>query len=158
MSDTTINAPANTPFIEVVRDFDATPAQLFKVSTDPELIAQWLGPHNLEMEILEYDVRPGGQYRYIHRDESGDYGFRGVFHTIEPDAMVIQTFEFDGFPGDVTLEKATYTPTDTGVRLRTWSVFPSVESRDGAVASGMERGIRESMERLTTLLAKETGR
>jgi uncharacterized protein YndB with AHSA1/START domain len=159
MSDTTINAPANTPFIEVLRDFDATPEQLFRVSTDPDLISQWLGPNELEMEVVEYDVRPGGRYRYIHRDAAGtEYAFRGVFHAIEPGAMVIQTFEYEGLPGEVSLEKATYTATENGVRLRTWSVFPSVEARDGMVASGMEHGLNDAMEKLTALLAKETGR
>ncbi|ONI71433.1 polyketide cyclase [Kribbella sp. ALI-6-A] len=159
MSDTTINAPANTPFIEVIRDFDATPEQLFRVSTDPDLVSQWLGPNDLEMEVVEYDVRPGGRYRYIHRTADGtEYAFRGVFHAIEPGAMVIQTFEYEGLPGEVSLEKATYTATENGVRLRTWSVFPSVEARDGMVASGMEQGLNDAMEKLTALVAKEAGR
>jgi uncharacterized protein YndB with AHSA1/START domain len=152
---TTINAPAGTPFIEVIRDFDATPAQLFKVATDPKLISQWLGPRELEMEVEEYDVRPGGRYRYIHRDASGEYAFRGVFHSVEQDQFVIQTFEWEGAPGEVCLEKATYTPTETGVRLHQRSVFPSVESRDAAIASGMESGINDSMDRLAELVAKE---
>jgi uncharacterized protein YndB with AHSA1/START domain len=152
---TTISAPADTPFIEVTRDFDATPAQLFKVSTDPELVTQWLGPRGLEMEIEEYDVRPGGRYRYIHRDPNGEYAFRGVFHTVDQDTLVIQTFEWEGAPGEVCLESANYEKTETGVRLHTRSVFPSVESRDAAVQSGMEHGIRDSMDRLAELLSGE---
>ena len=155
MNATVINAPAGTPFVEVTREFDATPAQLFKVATDPDLVAQWLGPRNLDMTIEKYDVRPGGSYRYIHRDENGEYAFRGVFHSVEQDRLVIQTFEWEGAPGEVCLEKATYEPTETGVRLRTRSVFPSVESRDAFVESGMEYGIRDSMDRLATLVAKE---
>ncbi|GAB2599025.1 SRPBCC family protein [Kribbella endophytica] len=143
----------------MLRDFDATPAQLFKVSTDPNLVSQWLGPNDLQMEVVEYDVRPGGRYRYLHRDADGnEYAFRGVFHAIEPGAMVIQTFEFESFPGEVSLEKATYTATEKGVQLRVWSVFPSIEARDGMVASGMERGLNEGLDNLTALVAKETGR
>jgi uncharacterized protein YndB with AHSA1/START domain len=155
MSATTINAPAGTPFVEVTREFDATPAQLFKVSTDPDLVAQWLGPRGLEMTVERYDVRPGGSYRYIHRDESGEYAFRGVFHTVEQDKLVIQTFEWEGAPGEVCLEKMTFEPTGTGVRLHQHSVFPSVESRDAFVEYGMETGIRDSMDRLAELVAKE---
>lgn len=151
--DTTITAQPGTPFIEVIREFDATPAQLFKVQTDPELVTQWLGPRGLEMEVQEYDVRPGGRYRYIHRDANGEYAFRGVFHTVDQDALVIQTFEWEGAPGEVCLERAVYEKTDTGVRLRSQSVFPSVEARDAAVQSGMEYGIRDSMDRLAELLA-----
>jgi uncharacterized protein YndB with AHSA1/START domain len=151
---TTINAPAGTPFIEVTRDFDATPAQLFRVATDPDLVAQWLGPRDLEMEVVEYDVRPGGRYRYIHRDADGtEYAFRGVFHTVEQDTLVIQTFEWEGAPGQVSLETARYEKSETGVRLHTRSVFPSIEARDAMVQSGMEYGIRDAMDRLAELLA-----
>ncbi len=37
--------------------------------------------------------------------------------------------------------------------LRTVSSFQSVEDRDAMVASGMERGLRDSCERLEALLA-----
>lgn len=152
---TTISAPAGTPFVEVTREFDATPAQLFKVTTDPDLVAQWLGPRGLDMTVEEYDVRQGGAYRYVHRDDSGEYAFRGVFHTVEQDKVVIQTFEWEGAPGEVCIEKATYEPTETGVRLRTRSVFPSVEARDASIEYGMTTGINDSMDRLAELVAKE---
>ncbi len=153
---TVITAPAGTPFVSVTRDFDATPAQLFRVQTDPDLVAQWLGPRGMEMVIDEYDVRPGGRYRYIHKGEDGaEYAFRGVFHTVEQDTLVIQTFEFEGAPGQVCLENAVYEKTETGVRLHTNSVFPSVEARDAMVASGMEHGINDSMDRLAELLADD---
>ena len=156
MNATTINTPAGTPFVEVTREFDATPAQLFKISTDPDLVAQWMGPRNLEMTVEKYDVRPGGSYRYIHRDDSGEYAFRGVFHTVEQDKVIIQTFEWEGAPGEVCLEKMTLEPTEKGVRLHQQSVFPSVESRDQSIEYGMANGINDSMDRLAELLAKES--
>ncbi|WP_020391895.1 SRPBCC family protein [Kribbella catacumbae] len=153
---TIITAPAGTPFVSVTRDFDATPAQLFRVQTDPELVAQWLGPRDMEITIDEYDVRPGGRYRYIHKGEDGtEYAFRGVFHTVEPDTLVIQTFEWEGAPGQVCLENATYEKTEAGVRLHQHSVFPSVEARDAMVESGMEYGINDAMDRLAELLAAD---
>jgi uncharacterized protein YndB with AHSA1/START domain len=155
MNATTINAPAGTPFVEVTREFDATPAQLFKISTDPDLVAQWLGPREGEMTVETYDVRSGGSYRYIHHDDAGEYPFRGVFHTVEQDKLIIQTFEWEGAPGEVCLEKATYEATETGVRLHQHSTFPSVRTRDAFVESGMEHGIRDSMDRLAELIAKE---
>ena len=47
----------------------------------------------VEATVEKYDVRPGGTYRYIHKDDSGEYAFRGVFHTVEQDKLIIQTFE-----------------------------------------------------------------
>ena len=155
MNATTINTPAGTPFVEVTREFDATPAQLFMVMTDPNLVDQWLGPEGLEATIEQYDVRPGGTYRYIHKDESGEYAFRGVFHTVEQDKLVIQTFEWEGAPGEVCIEKMSLEPTETGVRLNQRSVFPSVEARDQSIEYGMNDGINASMDRLAALVAKE---
>jgi uncharacterized protein YndB with AHSA1/START domain len=155
MNDTIINAPADTPFVEVNREFAARPSQLFRIVSDRDLVAQWLGPRELEMTVETYDVRQGGTYRYIHKDASGEYAFRGVFHTVEQDKMIIQTFEWEGDPGDVCLEKMTFEPTDAGVRLHQQSVFPSVESRDQFIAYGMSDGINQSMDRLAELVAPE---
>jgi uncharacterized protein YndB with AHSA1/START domain/dihydrofolate reductase len=149
---TTISAPPNTPFIEVTRDFDATPEQLFRVSTDPDLVAQWLGPREIEIELHQYDARPGGSYRYIHRETDGtEHAFRGVFHTVVPNQRLIQTFEWEGAPGQVSLDDTSYQPIEGGVRLHMRSVFPSVEARDEMIAYGMEHGIRDTMDRLSEL-------
>ncbi|MFF0264876.1 SRPBCC domain-containing protein [Kribbella sp. NPDC004536] len=155
MTGTSINTPAGTPFVEVTREFDATPAQLFRIMSERDLVAQWLGPRDLQATIEEYDVRTGGKYRYIHSDGSSEYAFRGVFHTVEPDKLVIQTFEWEGAPGEVCIEKMTLEPTEKGVRLRQRSVFPSVEARDQSIEYGMSDGINDSMDRLAELLAKE---
>ncbi|HEY4570882.1 MAG TPA: SRPBCC domain-containing protein [Kribbella sp.] len=155
MSDTVINTPAGTPFVEVTREFDATPSQLFRILSDRDLVTQWLGPRDLDATVEQYDVRLGGTYRYIHRDDNGEYAFRGVFHTVDPDKLIIQTFEWEGAPGEVCLEKMSLEPTEKGVRLHQQSVFPSVESRDQYVGHGMEYGIRDSMDRLAELIAKE---
>lgn len=152
---TTITGEPGTPFIDVVREFDATPAVLFRATTEPDLVLQWLGPRELEMRIDEYDVRPGGRYRYVHRSEDGtEYGFHGVFHTVTENERVIQTFEFDGAPGQVSIETATYEDLGGRTRLHTHSVFPSVEARDMAIGSGMQHGILDSMDRLQELLSR----
>lgn len=152
MNPTAITAQPGSPFIEVVREFDATPAQLFRAYTDPDLVARWLGPRDVEMRILEFDAHSGGAYRYVHVDtDGGEHVFRGVFHTVERAERIVQTFEYEGAPGQVSLETLAFEDLDGRTRLRTRSVFPSVEARDALVASGMERGIRDSMDRLDEL-------
>jgi uncharacterized protein YndB with AHSA1/START domain len=54
---TTVSAQPDTPFIDVVREFEATPAQVFRASTGRELVSRWLGPRELEMRLTEYDTR-----------------------------------------------------------------------------------------------------
>ena len=154
---TTITAEEGTPYLEVVRDFDCTPAQLFRAHTDPKLVARWLGPRDLEMDVEEYDARPGGSYRYIHHGgHLGDRraAFHGVFHTVKPD-LIVQTFEFEGAPDEVVLGTYRIQEADGRTRLITRSVFPSTAAREAALASGMEYGIRDSMDRLAELLTRE---
>jgi len=154
---TRITAPAGTPFIEVVREFDAPRDLVFRASTDPDLVARWLGPRRLSMRVIEFDARSGGSYRYVHTDADGaEYPFRGVFHTVS-EALIIQTFEFEDIPGVVSLETRTLDDLGDRTRLHQNAVFPSVAARDQALESGMRHGITESMDRLGELLGARTG-
>jgi uncharacterized protein YndB with AHSA1/START domain len=149
---THISAPDGTPFIEVVREFDAPVALVFRASTDPDLVAGGVGARKLTMRVVEFDAQAGGRYRYVHTaPDGGEYSFRGVFHTVtEP--LMIQTFEFEGAPGSVSLETRTLDDLAGRTRMRQNAVFPSVEARDAALAAGMEHGIKDSMDRLAELL------
>ncbi len=149
---THITAPDGTPFIEIVREFDAPRNLVFRASTDPDLVTRWLGPRELEMRVVEFDARDGGCYRYVHTAADGSaYAFRGVFHTVtEP--LMIQTFEFEGAPGSVSLETRALDDIGGRTRMRQSAVFPSVAARDQALAAGMEHGINDSMDRLAELL------
>ena len=143
------------PQIIITREFDAPRDLVFRAHTDPELLAQWLGPRDLTMTVDHYDVRDGGKWRYVSKDAAGsEYGFHGVFHgTPSPDGIV-QTFEFEGVPGHVSLDTLTLQERDGKTLLRSVSSFQSVEDRDAMAASDMERGVRDSGERLEELLAK----
>jgi uncharacterized protein YndB with AHSA1/START domain len=154
VNETTITAPPGTPFIDIVREFDATPAQVFRAWTDPELIPQWLGPATTTMDLIEYNATAGGRYRYVHRDEAGEYRFHGVFHAVVANERIVQTFQYDGWPDDVSLETLTFEDLGGRTRVHTHSVFPSVRSRDGMIESGMERGVLDSMSRLDEVLAR----
>ncbi|HEU5354859.1 MAG TPA: SRPBCC family protein [Actinocrinis sp.] len=155
MSETTITAQPGTPFIEVAREFDAPRERVFRAWTDPEIVPQWLGPRGMTMKLFAFDARPGGSYHYTHADERGEYGFRGVFHNVIPNELIIQTFEFDGAPNQVSLEMARFEDLGGGrTRVLTQSVYTTVENRDAMIAGGMEHGLRDSMQRLDEVLAR----
>ena len=152
MNPTTITAQPGTPYVDVVREFDAPPELVFRAHTDPEVVARWLGPRGMQMEVLEHDARTGGSYRYVHRSRDGEFRFRGVFHTVVPDKLIVQTFEYEGRPDRVSLDRARFEDVDGRTRLTIHSMFASVQERDEMVASGMENGVRDSMERLAEVL------
>ena len=59
-----IEADATVPMIHIWRDFHATPAQLFRAHTDPEVFARWVGPADIGADIDYWDARDGGSWRY----------------------------------------------------------------------------------------------
>ena len=148
-----VTAEPGVPFMGIVREVDAPVADVFRAYIEPALVRQWLGPRNLEMDIDSWDARTGGSWAYTHIDPSrARYGFRGVFHDVAENKSITQTFEFDGYPGHVSLERVEFEDLGGRTRIINHSVFQSVEDRDGMVASGMERGVREGYERLDELL------
>jgi uncharacterized protein YndB with AHSA1/START domain len=156
MNELQIVAESNVPQITTSRDFDAPLDLVFRAFTEPDLMKEWLGPHGYTMEIERFDLRDGGSWRYVHTDEQGNaYGFHGVFHgDPSPDGMV-QTFEFDGAPGHVSLDTATFEERDGVTTVRTNTVFQSVEARDAMVESGMGEGMSQGYEQLDELLARQ---
>jgi len=155
MATTRIIAEPGTPFVEITREFDASRELLFRAHIDPDLLGQWLGPRATTTTVDHLDARDGGKWRYTTRGADGnDYGFHGVFHgTPSPDGIV-QTFEFEGAPGHVCLQTVTFEEQGGRTMLRQNAVFQSVADRDGMMASGMEQGVNEGMERLDELVAR----
>ena len=155
MSETKIQAPEGVPFIDVTREFEAPRDLVFRAFTEPDLLVQWLGPGKDEMVIDTYDVRAGGSWRYLHRDGDGnEYGFHGVFHgDPSPDGMV-QTFEYEGAPGHVSLDKLVLEERDRRTIVHTHSVFQSIEARDAMVANGMAEGMESGFNKLDLLLKR----
>jgi uncharacterized protein YndB with AHSA1/START domain len=155
MSKTEITAEPGIPMIIITREFDAPRELVFRAHTDPELLVQWLGPRDLATAIDRYEVRNGGDWRYVNTDAAGNtYGFHGVFHGDPSPDAIVQTFEFEGAPGHVCLQSTTFAERGGKTLMRTVSSFQSVEDRDAMVASGMERGVHDSGERLAELLAR----
>lgn len=149
-------AEPGQPFIGSERELDAPRELVFRAWTEPELLRQWLGPKRLTMRVDEFDCRDGGRYRYVHIEEDGtEYGFHGVFHGDQTPDRMVQTFEFEGAPGHVSLDRLELVDLGGGRTLvRTHSVYQSVEARDAMVEHGMADGMSQGYEQLDELLAR----
>lgn len=150
-----IEMPAGTPFIDIEREFEAPVEAVYRAHRDPDLVRQWMGPNGYEMRIGTWDLRTGGGFHYSHIGHQGEkYSFRGVFHTARENELIVQTFEFEGFPDIVSIESLNFEDLGGGrTRLKARSVYPSLEARDGMASSGMEAGVSQGYARLDALLA-----
>ncbi len=155
MIKSTLTAEPGQQEIRITRLIDAPRDLVFKTITDPALIPQWWGPHRLTTTVDQMDLRPGGIWRYINSGADGTaHGFHGVYHAIEAPERLVYTFEYEGMPGHVLLETVTFEEVAGKTRMTDSSVFQTVADRDGMLASGMEEGASESMDRFAALLAQ----
>jgi len=137
----------------ITRVFDAPRELVFKAFTDPKLVSQWLGPREYSTTVEKMEARPGGSWRFIQRNEKGDeFAFHGVHHDVVAPERIVATFEFEGVPGHVLLQTVTFEPLGQKTRLAEQLLFQSVADRDGMVASGMQRGSDDSMDRMAEIL------
>ena len=150
----TITTPTNRE-IKIERIFEAPRDRVFAAMTNPELIPQWWGPRGNTTEVDVMDVKPGGSWRFVSHDCDGnEQAFRGTYREVSPPERIVQTFEWEGMPGYVSVETATLEDLGDRTKLTTVSIFHTNEERDGMLHSGMERGMNETYERLDELLAR----
>src|SRR5690242_16682463 len=84
--------------IAMTRVFNAPRRLVFDALTKPELVKRWLlGPDGWTMPVCEIDLRVGGKYRYVWRNESTGYemGMGGEYREIERPERLVSTEKFD---------------------------------------------------------------
>lgn len=157
--DTRIVADENVPTIEIVRQFDATPARVFRAHVDPDLYRQWVGPRSVTTRISKWEAHTGGAWAFANdRDGEEIAAFFGSFHEVRDNERIVWTFTWEGEPDSVALETLTFdSREDGGTRLRVLSVVSDFATRDGMLSSGMDVGVTEGYDKLDELLEQHTG-
>ena len=141
--------------IRIERVFDAPRDRVFAVYTDPALIPEWWGPRGTTTIVDKMDVRAGGDWRFVMRESDGsETGFRGTYREVTPPERIVQTFEWEGMPGHICVETATFEDLGDRTKVVTTSLFHTTEERDGMLGSGMEVGMNETYARLDELLER----
>jgi uncharacterized protein YndB with AHSA1/START domain len=133
------------------------PAKLvFDAWTKPELLKRWWAPKSLGVSLFEceQDVRVGGKYRFAfgHNPQDPEV-FSGHYTEVTPTTKLVctQVYERMAAAGEAIIT-ATFEEKDGRTRLTLSQRFPSEQALDGAVASGMERGMRETLDQLAALV------
>ena len=82
---THITAQPGVPFVDLVREFDAPPAAVYKAHTDPDLFPRWMLPRGIQLQNMQMDARAGRGWSYAFEGEGNmRMSAFGVFHSVEP--------------------------------------------------------------------------
>jgi uncharacterized protein YndB with AHSA1/START domain len=144
--------------IVISRTFNGPARLVFDAWTRPELVRRWWAPKSRGVSLVgcDADVRAGGKYRYVlRRSDTGDeLGFSGTYTEVTPHSRLVYTqiFEPMASAGEAIIT-VTFDEREGKTHLVARELYPSKEIRDGVLASGMEDGMRETMEQLEELVA-----
>jgi uncharacterized protein YndB with AHSA1/START domain len=110
------------------------------------------------MTVCDIDLRPGGAWRYVLQAQDGsEHGFSGIYREIVPHERLVYTEGYEAIPGADYLVTTTFDEQDGKTTLTSHLLYKSKEHRDGHIASGMEPGMRETLDRLAERVS-EMGR
>lgn len=140
----------NDTDIQVVREFAAPAADVWRVFTEPELVARWWAGRQGTVTSIDIDLRVGGTYRYVMQANEGfEVAFHGEFREVAAPDRLVHTEVFEGMPDGesaATLNTYTFTEHDGRTTLTLVTRAPSTEVRDAMVDSGMEVGMQEGFD------------
>src|ERR1700737_4902716 len=143
-----VTLPTDTQIL-ITRNFDAPKHLVYKAYTSPELIKRWWGGDRGNVTLAEVDLRVGGQWRYVMTaNEGSEVAFHGEFREIVPNERIVSTEIFEGMPEGEAVSTVTLDEEEGQRTLTNLSEYPSKESRDAVINSGMEGGMQESMDHL----------
>lgn len=126
---------------------------VFRMHTEPALLAQWWGPKGFSIPSVDLDLRVGGEYRIEMQPPEGDVFFlSGEFREVEPDSRLAYTFRWEPPDPDDRETTAVLSFRDLGESSSLTvdqGPFATVERR-----ALHEQGWTESMDRLEELIKR----
>ena len=120
-----IAEPGKQEFV-ITRTFDAPPELVYRAYTDPDLVQQWLGPRRFTMVVDRWMQSPAahGATSTAIPTAAASTGSTASSMPSSRTERIVQTFEFEGVPGHVSLDSATFEGQNGQTKVTSHSVLP----------------------------------
>lgn len=161
MNQTTLEVTSDREMF-ITRTFNAPPRIVFDAWTRADLVARWWAPKSLGVSIVscEADVREGGTYRYVlNVRDANTMAFSGTYAEVTPPSRVVYTQTFEPTASGPEPDAAelivtvTFEERNGKTHVVSHTLCPSKQVLDDMLATGMEHGMRETMDQLDQLVA-----
>jgi uncharacterized protein YndB with AHSA1/START domain len=154
MSKLTLKTEGDTRVV-VTRRFQASPEQVYRAHTEPELLKKWLlGPDGWTMPVCINDARPGGKIRYEWSDgKGGGFHLTGEFVSLEPFSRIVHVERMhlpDPTPDNHVDTR--FEPDGKGTLMTMRMTLPDAATREAMLATGMADGMEQSYQRMEKVI------
>jgi uncharacterized protein YndB with AHSA1/START domain len=145
-----VTLPTDTQIL-ITRAFNAPRHLVYRAYTTPALIRRWWSAQRGTMTLADVDLRVGGQWRWVMLTDDGfEVAFHGEYRELVPDARIVCTEVYEGFPEPdaFALNTLTLTEQDGRTTLTILVEHQRPEHRDAHLNSGMEGGMQDALDLL----------
>jgi uncharacterized protein YndB with AHSA1/START domain len=150
MTDKTVSDSTVDRELATSRVIDAPRERVFRAFSDPTHLAQWWGPKGFTNTFHEFDLRPGGTWRFVmHGPDGGNYPNESVFQeVVEPERVVFQHVSAPHFEMTITFAE------EAGKTRVGWrQLFNSADERERIARFAVDAN-EQNLDRLKAHLAK----
>ena len=135
--------------IHLQRLLPASPQEVFDAWLDPESLRQWFCPGTVSLASVDLDVRVGGHFRIVMRDDNKDLVHTGTYREIAPPRRLVFTWRSSGTYDQETLVTVELHARGEMTELElTHTLFP-----DRTTASNHEHGWQSIVEKFACHLS-----
>jgi uncharacterized protein YndB with AHSA1/START domain len=127
------------------RLIDAPRARVFRAFSDPQRLARWWGPEGFSNTFHEFDLRPGGAWRFVmHGPDGTDYPNHSVFAEVVAHERVV----FEHVSDHHFVMTLTFTDRD-GKTLVGWRQEFDTAAEYARIAEIVDAANEQNLDRLT---------
>jgi uncharacterized protein YndB with AHSA1/START domain len=144
----------------ISRSFDAPARLVFEAWTKPEFVRRWWAPKSHEVQVvsIDADVRVGGAWRYVLKPaQYPQFAFYGEYKEIVPHERLRYSSIFEPYPEAPVDVTVTFEGRGDKTFLVSREVYFDAASLQAALGSGLEHGMRETLDQLNELVRSLAG-
>lgn len=133
------------PSLTLVKRIRAEPRRVWEAWTQPALMVTWFGPHHTRAEHAEADLRVGGGFRVVLREDNGErHEAIGGYTEIERERRLVFSWHWASTPERVSRVTVAFRALPDGTEV----TLTHDRFADEDTAKRHTRGWTESLERL----------
>ena len=105
--------------LAIVRKLKASPRTVWRALTQPDALKQWMAPSgDLEVFIVEADLRVGGRYHILMKTRAGvEHDVSGVYREVTVNTKLVYTWTWNSTVERASLVTMELTPAGDGTEL-----------------------------------------